>query len=1026
VRFNRRLDLSAVQRSLDTLVRRHETLRTTFASRDGEPVLRIGAAAAVSLPVFDVRGMQIPERRLRFAQIRTDLIEQPFDFEHGPLLRAAVIHIADEDWALLFALHHIISDRWSLGVLTNEFEALYSAALTGEPASLPDLTLQYVDFAAWQRERVSGSLMEGQLAYWRRQLGGTLPTLDLPLDRPRPAVQTHRGAWESRVLAEPISEGVRDMSRRAGATPFMVCLAAFDVLLHRYTGQDDILVGTPIAGRTNQSLEGLIGCFVNMLVLRTDVSGNPSFAELLGRVREVALGAYSHADVPFEKLVADLQPRRDQSRSPLFQVAIAFQNAPKAVEITGGDVTSSASGGTLFDLTLFVTEIQNQFVLTAEYNVDLFDRATIARMLAHYETLLGAALRSPDRPVAVLPMLSEQEREQVLRGWNETAAPLDDTSCVHDLVAAQAARTPDAIVAVFAGDPITYAELNSRANRLAHHLRTLGVERETLVGIAVERSIDMLVGLLGILKAGGAYVPLDPSYPSDRLEYMLQDAGVSILVTQQALVDVLPVGDCRVVCLDRDWPQIASASETSPPAVVSGENLAYVIYTSGSTGRPKGVQVPHRAVVNFLASMAKTPGLESGDVLVAVTTLSFDIAGLELYLPLVTGARVVIASRDEATDGSALREKLQEVGATVMQATPATWRLLLEAGWTGGLRKLLCGGEALPRDLAAELLACGGELWNLYGPTETTIWSTVERVAGEGVLTIGRPIGNTQVFILDAALEPLPVGVPGEAYIAGDGVTRGYRHRPDLTAERFLPSPYGPAGSRMYRTGDLARHLPDGRLECLGRVDHQVKVRGFRIELGEIETVLGAHPTVKDALVLAEEATPGDRRLVAYIVHRPGESLTASELRRYVRASLPEYMVPSFFVKIDRIPLTPNGKIDRRALPNAFKGAAAESERVPPSTATERRIADIWQRALGLASVSVEDNFFDVGGHSLLSMRVLAEIERTLGHRLSPRAMFMENLKQIAEWCDRRSSAERTASEGVVAAGAGAAVGLSG
>ena len=1027
VRFKRRLDMPAVKRSLDYLVDRHETLRTIFMSVDGEPVLRVTDTMDVDLPVFDVKGLALAERRQRFAHIRTELIEAPFDLERGPLMRVAVIDIADDDWVLLLALHHIISDRWSLGVLTNEFEALYTAASNAEPPSLPELPIQYVDFAAWQRDRLQGSLMEGQLTYWRDQLSGELPVIDLPLDRPRPAEQTHRGAWESRQLSGGISGSVNEIARSQSVTPFMVFLAGFNALLHRYTGQDDILVGSPITGRTNQQLEGLVGCFLNMLVLRTDLSGKPSFNQLLTRIREVALGAYSHAEVPFEKLVEDLHPRRDPSRSPLFQVAISFQNAPKAVEVTS-DVSFTASGGTLFDLTIFVTEIQNQFVLTAEYNIDLFDRATIARLLAHFETLLTAAMAQPDRAIAMLPMLSEQERDQVLRGWNDTAVPVDATATVHELVEAQAARTPDAVAVQCEDHRLTYAELDARANQVAHYLRRQGVGPETRVGIAVERSVDMLVGLIGIHKSGAAYVPLDPSYPAERLAYMIKDGGVSLLVTQETLVDELPSGDARVVCLDRDWPAIANEPVTTPSRTVSGDHLAYVIYTSGSTGLPKGVQVPHRTVVNLLSSMAKAPGLDSSDVLVSVTTLSFDIAGLELFLPLITGARVVVASRDEVTEGGLLLARLQAVNATVMQATPATWRLLLEAGWSGGLRKMFCGGEALPRDLAATLAGLGGELWNLYGPTETTIWSTAEKVTDAEHVSIGRPIDNTQVFVLDASLEPLPVGVAGEAYIAGAGVARGYRQRPDLTAERFVPCPFGPPGSRMYWTGDIARYFPDGRLECLGRVDHQVKVRGFRIELDEIETVIGAHSAIKEALVLAEAAAPGDLRLVAYIVYLPGESLTASELRRFARSSLPEYMVPSFFMKLEQIPRTLNGKIDRRALPNAFKGGSHEIERMPPTTATERSIAEIWKKALSITSVSAEDNFFDIGGHSLLSMRVLAEMERTLGRRPSPRAMFMENLKQIAEWCDRRSVvADRpVTAEGVVAAGTSAAFGFSG
>jgi amino acid adenylation domain-containing protein len=1001
--FERGVDVDALAYGLNALIERHETLRTTFISRDGQPFPRIAPPRQVMLPVIDLRSLSAEERGDQAALIKTREAERPFDLEHGPLLRFTLIRSADDDAELLLALHHIISDRWSLGVLMNELQVVYRARLDKAVAALPDLQVQYVDFACWQRERLQGSALEDQLTYWRDRLSGTPAVLDLPTDRPRPAEQTHRGSWQWRQLPEPLGAAVRTMSVKAGVTPFMIFLAAFDALLHRYTGQDDILIGTPIAGRTNRLLEGLVGCFVNMLVLREDVSGHPTFAQLLGRVRETALGAYSHAEVPFEKLVADLHPQRDMSRSPLFQVAIAYQSSPKAVE-TPNDVSMTASGGTLFDLTLFIEEIHGVYSVTAEYNIDLFEQATIQRMLGHFEALMTSALESPDAPIGLLPMLTAGEPSQLLPAWRGAAVELETDLRIHDLVSRQAARTPGAIAVRCQGQSCTYAELNARANQLARHLRAQGVTTEMLVGLSTERSIDMVVGLLGILKAGAAYVPLDPSYPTDRLTYMVEDAGISVLVTQSALVDALPQGDRRVVCLDRDWPQVARESDADLDALGGGASLAYVIYTSGSTGRPKGVQIPHHAVVNFLRSMANEPGLGAGDVLVSVTTLSFDISGLELYLPLMVGARVVVATRDDVTDGAQLRALLESEHATVMQATPATWRLLIEAGWSAPGLKMLCGGEALPSDLAAQLSERGGELWNVYGPTETTIWSTLERL-GEGSITIGRPIANTQVYVLDRNLQPMPVGVPGELYIAGDGLARGYRQRPELTAERFLPDPFGAPGARMYCTGDLARFLEDGRLECLGRVDHQVKVRGFRVELGEVESALASHPAIKETVVFAEEVGAGDKRLVAYVVYEAGESLTASELRKLVRATLPEYMVPSFFVKLDRLPLTPNGKVNRRALPGPFQGSGPDRERIPPQTPTEVRIAEVWQRVLGVNDISIGDNFFDIGGHSLLSMRVVAEIDRVIGAKLNPRVMFLESLKQIAAHCDRQLAA---------------------
>jgi amino acid adenylation domain-containing protein len=1005
LRFERGVDVAALEQGLNILTERHETLRTTFVSREGEPLLRIAPHRATRLPVLDLRSLPDAERRERATAVKAREAELPFDLQEGPLLRYILIRVTNDEAEMLLALHHVVSDRWSLGVLMNELQVLYRGLVDGVEASLPELPVQYVDFAYWQRERLQGSALEDQLVYWRERLAGTPAVLDLPIDHQRPAEQTHRGSWQSRQLPEPVGASVRAMSIRAGVTPFMLFVAAFDALLHRYTGQEDILLGTPIAGRTNRLLEGLVGCFVNMLVLREDLSGTPTFIELLARVRETALGAYSHAEVPFEKLVADLHPQRDMSRSPLFQVAIAYQSAPKAVE-TPNDVSMTASGGTLFDLTLFIEDVNGAYTVTAEYNVDLFEQTTIERMLGHFETLLGAALAAPDRPIALLPMLTAEEPSQLLPAWRGAVEPLEDNARIHDLFARQAARTPDAVAIRCQGESCTYAELNARANQLARYLRARGVTTEMLVGLSVERSIDMVVGLLGILKAGGAYVPLDPSYPTDRLAFMLDDAAVSVLVTQTPLLDLIPGGQRQTICLDHDWPEIARESASDLEPLGGGGNLAYVIYTSGSTGRPKGVQIPHHAVVNFLRTMAQEPGLDSGDVLVSVTTLSFDISGLEVYLPLMVGARVVVATREDVTDGRQLQGLLESEGATVMQATPATWRLLVEAGWTGPGLKILCGGEALPQELAAQLVERGAELWNLYGPTETTIWSTAEKLGtGNGNVTIGRPIANTQTYVLDRNLQPLPVGVPGELYIAGDGLSRGYRQRPDLTAERFLPNPFGPSGSRMYRTGDLARFLADGRIECLGRVDHQVKVRGFRVELGEVESAVAGHPAVKETVVFAEEVSAGDTRLVAYVVYQPGESLTASELRKLVRATLPEYMVPSFFVKLDRIPLTPNGKVNRRALPGPFQGAGPERERVAPQTQTEVRIAEVWQRVLGITDISLGDNFFDIGGHSLLSMRVVAEIDRVIGAKLNPRVMFLESLKQIAAQCDRQLGA---------------------
>jgi amino acid adenylation domain-containing protein len=744
----------------------------------------------------------------------------------------------------------------------------------------------------------------------------------------------------------------------------------------------------------------------NTLVVRTDLSGNPGFGALRDRVATSIATAQRHADLPFDLLVSELRPRRDLSRNPVCQVALSLERGCAATS------PARVSGGTLFDLTLFLVDDRG-FTVKAEYNRELFDAETIIRMLDHFETLLEAALADGNIPVSELQLLTDAERGEIVNDWNQTATAIGSTVLLSELFEAQAAATPQAIAVQANGHAWSYAELNSRANQIAHYLRALGVGPETLVGVCLDRSVEMLAALLGILKAGGAYVPLDPTFPADRLSYMVKDARLSFAVTTGALSGLIDSRVERIVRIDEPF---AAQPQMNLPPVVGGDHLAYVIYTSGSTGTPKGVQVRHKALVNLLLSMRDKVRTVSSDRLLAVTTLSFDIAGLELYMPLLAGARVVITNRDVATDGHLLARTLNDSAATMMQATPATWRLLIGTGWQppAGFR-ILCGGEALAPDLAAEL-AGRGETWNLYGPTETTIWASVDQVHGDDAITIGRPLANTRMYVLDASLSPVPVGVVGQLYIGGEALARGYTGRVDLTAGRFVPDPFAvEPGSRLYGTGDLVRFLRDGRIEWIARVDHQVKVRGYRIELKEIESCLMASPAVRDAVVCID-GVADDRRLVAYIVFHPGESLTASELRRYVKQTLPAYMVPSFFVKLDRVPLTPSGKVDRKALPDPFAHAAREAQ-TAPKTPMEIWLAEIWQEALDGAPIGAHDNFFDVGGHSLLSMRVIAEIEARTGHRLDPRAMVFENLDQIAARLDRagvRPQADTAASGAVV------------
>jgi len=1000
-----RLDLPALERALTELVRRHEVLRTTFVERDGLPVQVIAPPAPVAVPLSDLTQLAGPERVREAERLAGEEVRRGFDLERGPVFRVRVLRTGDEGHQLLVTQHHIVTDGWSIALFVEEVLALYRAFASGEVSSLPEPGFQYADFAHWQREWLQGDVLESRLAYWRERLAGAPPALELPTDRPRPAVETVNGATLHFDLPDELSRLVQTLSRAEGVTPFMTLLAVFQVLLGRYAGQDDVVVGTANGNRSVVETERMLGLFVNMLVLRTDLSGNPTFRGLLSRVRKVALGAVAHGDLPFEKLVEELAPPRDLARSAIFQVLFVMQNTPLEAlsrSSSGAAGVIGERGTAAYELSLYVVETGKGFRGSLEYNTDLFDEATILRLRDHFLTLLEGAVAHPEARLSELPLLSARERHTILETWNETAREVGPAT-VAEGFAEQAARTPEAVAVSFEGETITCRALDTRANQLAHRLRRMGVGPGVLVGIAVERSLNMVVALLGVLKAGGAYLPLDPAYPKGRLAYMLEDAQARVLLTQESLRASLP-GSAEVLCLDS--ADLSAESREAPGVAVDREELAYLIYTSGSTGRPKGVQIPHGALSAFLAAMAERPGLGPADVLLSVTTLSFDIAGLELYLPLVTGARVELVSAETAADGARLLERLADSRATVMQATPATWRLLLEAGWSGGPLKVLCGGEALPGDLAEELLRRGASLWNLYGPTETTIWSAVHRVERpEPIAPVGKPIANTRVYVLDANQEPAPVGVPGELYIGGAGVARGYRNRPDLTAERFVPDPFGhEAGARMYRTGDLTRWRADGVIEFLGRADHQVKVRGFRIELAESEGALLGMPAVKAAAVLPREQGPGDVQLVAYVVFGPGLEPTVTELRATLRDRVPGYMVPSSFVMLDDLPLTPNGKLDRKALSRLdARQSAGLAEHVEPRTAMERFVAELWTEALGVPRVSVHDNFFDLGGHSLLSMRVLARVDKAIGgERLNPRELTFQTLEQFAAMCEKR------------------------
>jgi amino acid adenylation domain-containing protein len=1006
------LDVPALRRTLDELVRRHESLRSRFYASEGQPRLEILPAEPVELAEVDLQPLDESIRQQQLRERITQESRRPFDLAHGPLLRAVLFRLADDEHVLLVCMHHIVADGWSLGVLVGEMSAVYEAFCRGAASPLAPLTLQYVDFAAWQREHLPGPRLEQQLDYWRGQLADLPPALELPSDRPRSPQPTFAGALESRLLGSELSQRLDQASRAEGVTPFMFLLAGLDTLLHRYTGCDDLVVGSPIAGRTRRELEPLIGFFANMLVLRTDATGDPTFRELLGRVKQVTLGAYAHQDVPFEKLVNELEPTRCLHRSPLFQVALVLQNA---LPTTGGELPVRIepllvdNGTAKYDLTIYCWPRPQGLELVAEYSTERFEAATMTRLLAGLESLLAAAVARPELRLSELPVMAEANRQRLGEWGSGQRHPLPPDT-LPQIFARQAAHAPDAIAVTDSRGSLTYQALDRRSNRLARFLRQLGVGPDVLVGLCVDRSCDMLVGLLGILKAGGAYVPLDPAYPPQRLAHMLADAQVRVLVTQTGLLDRLPEHEAEEVRLDADWPSVEREADDPLEPIALPEHLAYTIYTSGSTGQPKGVEITHRALANFLASFREEPGLESDDILLAVTTLSFDIAALELFLPLMVGAQTVIAEREVAVDGQALAALIEHSGATVMQATPATWRLLLAADWRPSRQiKIICGGEALPPALAAQLAQRATSLWNVYGPTETTIWSTVYEVrlpetngVGNSV-PLGRPIANTELYVLDRDRNLVPIGVPGELYIGGLGLARGYRHLPNLTRERFVPHPFNSdGGARLYRTGDLVRWLANGTLEFLGRADHQVKLRGHRIELGEIESILSRQPAVAEAAVLLRTDLPGDPRLVAYYVPTGQQDVEQHELAQWLKRQLPDYMLPACFVRLDQMPRTPNGKLDRQRLPKP-DGLTAEPSGgfVPPASVTEQALAELWCELLQLARVGRHDHFFDLGGHSLLATQLVSRIRVQWEIELPLRAIFeAPELCNLAERVD--------------------------
>jgi amino acid adenylation domain-containing protein/thioester reductase-like protein len=1114
------LDLPALQQSLAEIVRRHSALRTNFTVVQGLPVQTIAPASAAALPLAMMAPIGLPELHeaappagaqagtpveppppvaessglpARLSSLIHDEVHRPFNLEHDPLLRASLFRLASDDHLLLIVMHHIVSDGWSMGVLADELCAGYNALATGGLPNLPDLPIQYSDYAIWQRQQMKGEALQRQLEYWRGQLASMPPMLELPWDHPRPPVQRFDGAAERFILEADLAQRLQALSQQSGVTLFMLLLAAFAVLLHRYSRQSDFVIGIPVANRNLKQIEPLIGLFVNTLALRMDTSGNPTFLELLRRVRQVALDALDHADLPFEKLVEELQPARSLSHAPLFQVMFAMsagtvsENAATPVGATGGRPSTDGRPSTgsrpsaavseatpsyamhglqvdplqveieaaKFDLTLSInaaTTAPNPgdqaaspsgLPLSArlEYNTGLFEAATIRRMCAHFQNLLQGILDDPACPIARLPLLSEAEQKRLLYDWNQTQRPNPRRACIHHLFEAQAQKTPSAL-AVICGDPpppdrhgdtrrgdwqspkqsnahqLTYAELNSRANSLAHYLRAIGVGPEKTVGLCVERSVEMIVGLLGILKAGGAYLPLDPTYPAERLAFILEDARPAAVLAQERILTAIPTLAAHapeLIFLDRDWPAIAAyPGSFAPESPSRPEHLAYVIYTSGSSGKPKGVMIEHRSVVNLwraLAEIVYAPLREmatalhdaQGDALATAqhppsshdslrvsmnASLLFD-ASVKQWIGLLSGHTLDIIPHEVRLDSESLLDYIQRHRLDVVDVVPSQLKLLLASGlleeknWAP--RAILAGGEAIdPATWRQISQAPATEFFNLYGPTECTVDACICRVSRHPHRpSIGRPVDNVQVYILDGHLQPTPIGVPGELYIGGDGVGRGYLNRPPRTARTFLPDlfsgrPGAPAGARLYRTGDLARYLPDGSIDFLSRVDNQVKVRGFRIELEDVENALAQHPAIREVAAISREDTPGDRRLAAYFTTSPDSQEappSQQELHQFLSEKLPSYMLPSVFVHLEAMPHTPNRKIDRRALPAPEMNCLdVDSAYIPPRDAVEQALAEIWARVLEVPRVGMIDNFFELGGHSLMVTQVLYRI----------------------------------------------------
>ncbi|MBD2360533.1 amino acid adenylation domain-containing protein [Anabaena minutissima FACHB-250] len=1002
------LNFSALVNSINAIIQKHEILRTSFELLNSEPVQKIVNVVNLTVLQVDLQDLEQQQQEIEIKTISLQEAQTSFDLGVAPLLRAKLLHLQPEKSILILTLHHLVGDGFSINILVKELSAIYQALCAGQPFPLSDLPLQYTDFVYWQRHYLQGEVLEQHLVYWQQQLGGNLPVLQLPTDRPRRPIQTFKGAQHKFILSKALTEAIKQLAKDEDATLFMTLLAVFQTLLYRYTGQEDILVGSPIANRNRAELEQLIGCFVNTLVLRTNLAGNPSFKELLARVRKVAIEAYTHQDLPFEKLVEALQPNRDLSYNPLFQVMFVLQNsASDSIWQTEELETSTAK----FDVLLSMIESEAGLTGTIEYNTDLFNADTITRMIGHFQNLLEGIVSNSNQRISELPILTPAECHKLLVEWNNTQVDYPQLACIHHLFEAQVERTPDAVAVVFENQQLTYCELNNKANQLAHYLQDLGVKPDILVGICMERSLEMVVGILAIIKVGGAYLPLDPSYPQDRLAFMLTDAQLQLLLVQPHLIHELPPHQAQVISINNDSEEFADYSQANPDSPVELENAAYIIYTSGSTGKPKGAINTHKGLCNRLLWMQDAYQLKECDRVIQKTPFSFDVSVWEFFWTLFTGATLVIAKPGGHQDASYLVQLINQQQITTLHFVPSMLQVFLEEPGLENcqsIKRVICSGEALPWELQERFFErLSAELHNLYGPTEAAIDVTSWKCQpnnNEKIVPIGRPIANTRIYILDEQLQPVPIGIVGELYIGGVGLARGYWQRPELTHEKFISSPFAPE-KRLYKTGDLARYRPDGTIEFLGRIDNQVKLRGFRIELGEIEAVTAQYTYVRETVIIAHE-----NRIIAYVVPNQREAFSINELKHFLKEKLPEYMLPSAFVVLEALPLTPNGKVDRRALPapDNLRPELANNYQSPESE-VEKSIAQVWRQVLHLEKVGIHDNFFDLGGHSLLVVQVKNKLREILQQDLSVVDIFQNpTIKSLAEHLSQKSSAPTT------------------